>query len=263
MPYATAPDGLRLYYEAAGTGRPVLLMTGAFGTLEAWHESGVFEALAAERRVIACDLRGHGRSGSPHDAAMYGWPKNASDAAAVLEHAEAQGADVFGQSMGGQVVVAMLHGDLSRVRSLACNGAYPLVEPLVRPVGRLLKRAKTLREQGMAGVLADSSNLATPGDVDSPGWRERTLAGDAAAFVAEAEGQAPMEHQHMPPQGPPMLMLAGEYDTLAVQTCAGVPARAPYARYRFVAGEGHFLTRKRDLLLPMLREFWADVDSAG
>jgi pimeloyl-ACP methyl ester carboxylesterase len=165
--------------------------------------------------------------------------------------------------MGGQVVIAMLHGDLSRVRSLACNGAYPMVEPLGRPIGRLLKRAKILREQGLAGVLDDPQNLAAPGDVDSPGWRERALGGDVAAFAAEAEGQAPMDHQHLPPTGPPLLMLAGEYDTLAVQTCEHAPERAPYVQYRFVAGEGHFLTRKKDVLLPILREFWAAIDRLG
>ncbi len=260
MANAIASDGLKLYYESAGNGRPVLLMTGAFGTLEAWHESGVFEALAVERRVIAFDLRGHGRSDRPHDPAMYGWLKNAADAAAVLEEEKAEAADVFGQSMGGQVVIAMLHGDLSRVRSLACNGAYPLVEPLGRPIGRLLKRAKVLREEGMAGVLTDSEALSAPGDVDSPGWRERTLGSDAEAFAAEAEGQAAMEHQHLPPVGPPMLMLAGQYDTLAVQTCQNAPERAPYARYRFVPDEGHFLTRKKDVLLPILQEFWAGLD---
>mgnify|MGYP001796705154 CR=1 FL=1 len=63
MPYTDAADGTRLYFESAGSGAPVLLLTGAFSTVEDWHESGVFAELARERRVIAMDLRGHGKSG--------------------------------------------------------------------------------------------------------------------------------------------------------------------------------------------------------
>ena len=68
-----------------------------------------------------------------------------------------------------------------------------------------------------------------------------------------------LDDQHMPPHGPPMLMFAGEYDPLAVQTCEHVPERAPYVTYRYIPGEGHFFTRRKDLLLPMLREFWATL----
>ena len=99
------------------------------------------------------DLRGHGRSDKPHDAAVYDWRKNAADAIAVLAAEHASGVDVFGQSMGGQVTLAMLHADTSRLRSLACNGAYPMAEPLARPIAILLNRAKMLREEGMPWTL--------------------------------------------------------------------------------------------------------------
>ena len=247
-----------MYYETAGAGRPVLLLGGAFGTLEAWHELGYVEELSRERRVIVMDLRGHGRSDAPHDAAMYGWPKNATDALAVLEAADARGVDVFGQSMGGQVTVAMLHADTSRLRSLACNGAYPLAAPLGRPIGQLLKRAQKLREGGMAWVLSAQNETLTrlPGEEPSAAYQARVLAGDAAAYVAEAEGQAPMEHQHLPPAGPPMLFIATEHDPLAIQTCKDLPSSFPYARYLELPGESHFVTRKREKLLGILRGFW-------
>ena len=61
MPHITAADGVRTYYETAGEGRPLLLITGAFGTLEAWYEYGWVDALSSERRLIIIDLRGHGR----------------------------------------------------------------------------------------------------------------------------------------------------------------------------------------------------------
>jgi pimeloyl-ACP methyl ester carboxylesterase len=63
MPSVSTADGVRVYYGTAGEGRPLLLLTGAFGTMEAWAENGWVDALAPERRLIMMDLRGHGRSG--------------------------------------------------------------------------------------------------------------------------------------------------------------------------------------------------------
>ncbi len=262
MPQITADDGVSIFYETAGAGRPLLLLTGAFGTLEAWREFGWIDALSAERRLIMMDLRGHGRSGKPHDAAMYGWPKNARDAIAVLEAEDARDADVFGQSMGGQVVIALLHGDLSRVRSLSANGAYPMAEPLSRPMGRLLKRAKMLREEGMAWPLrADDGTPALPGEEPSAAYRRRLLDGDAVAFACEAEGQALMENQHLPPSAPPSMFYAAEHDPLAVQTCRDLPAKFPYAGYTYIPGESHFVARKPATFVPLLQAFWATLSA--
>jgi pimeloyl-ACP methyl ester carboxylesterase len=260
VPHITVPDGLRIYYEAAGDGRPLLLITGAYGTLEAWYEYGWVDALSSDRRLIMLDLRGHGRSEKPHEAAAYGWRKNASDALAVLEAEDARGADVFGQSMGGQVTIAMLHGDVSPLRSLACNGAYPMPEPLGRPIGRLLKRAKMLREEGMPWTLRnDVRSLSLPGEEPSEAYVQRIMSGDAEAYACEAEGQAPMDDQHLPPSGPTMMFFAAEHDPLAVQTCADLPSRFPYARYTYIPGESHFVTRKPAAFLPLLRQFWSTL----
>ncbi len=260
MPHITASDGVRTYYEAVGEGRPLLLMTGAFGTLEAWYEYGWVDALSAERRLIMIDLRGHGRSDKPHDPAAYGWRKNATDAIAVLEAESANGADVFGQSMGGQVVIALLHANTSRIRSLACNGAYAMREPLGRPIGRMLKRAKVLREEGMAGMMRiDVGTPPLPGEERSAANSEQVLSGDAEAFACEAEGQAPMDDQHLPPSAPPTMFFAAEHDPQAVQTCQDLPSRFPYARYTYIPGESHFVTRKPATFLPLLREFWSTL----
>jgi pimeloyl-ACP methyl ester carboxylesterase len=260
MPHVTASDGVRTYYETAGEGRPLLLITGAFGTLEAWYEYGWVDALSAERRLIMIDLRGHGRSDTPHDAATYGWRKNATDAIAVLEAESATGVDVFGQSMGGQVVIALMHADTSRIRSLAANGAYAMPEPLGRPIGRMLKRAKMLRDEGMAGTFRANEGTPTlPGEEASAANRERVLSGDPEAFACEAEGQAPMDDQHLPPSGPPTMFFAAEHDPLAVRTCEDLPSKFPYARYTYLAGESHFVTRKPATFIPLLREFWSTL----
>ena len=234
----------------------MLLIHGAFGTLDVWHRIGYIEALS-DRRMIMFDLRGHGRSDKPHGASLYGFDRNASDALAVLAAADATGVDVFGQSMGGQVVIAMLNADTSRIRSFATNGSAPLGEPLGRPIGLLLRRAKGLREHGMQWAIDDSMDRRRPDEAPTDDYIRQMLASDAVAYIAEAEGQSLMQDQCLPAHGPPTLFIAGEHDTRFAGGCRELPSRFPYARYKEIPGEGHFVNRNVDIFLPVLREWWA------
>lgn len=259
MPTVTASDGVRLNYEAAGSGRPVLLMTGAFSSLADWQESGVFDELASERRVIAMDLRGHGDGDKPHDPASYGMRRNAQDAAAVLEAEGAQGADVYGFSMGGHVALAMLHGDRSRVRSIAGSGVMVPPPNFPMPAEPVMLRARSLREKGLCLDAINADGMLNENPPAGP-WLERALAGDARAYIAEAEAQALMEDQQLPPSGPPVLLIAGEHDGLAVALCRDLPQRFAYVRFHQLDGRGHFAGVQRDVL-PVLREFWRSLEA--
>ena len=102
-------------------------------------------------------------------------------------------------------------------------------------------------------------SLSLPGEEPSEAYTQRIMSGDAEAFACEAEGQAPMDDQHLPPSGPPMMFFAAEHDPLAVQTCHALPSRFPYARYTYIPGESHFVTRKPAAFLPLLRKFWSTL----
>src|SRR5687768_5133960 len=66
-------NGVRIRYVEQGQGEPVVLVHGFGNTIEGgWMEPGVFQNVAKSYRVIAFDLRGHGKSGKPHDPAAYG-----------------------------------------------------------------------------------------------------------------------------------------------------------------------------------------------
>ena len=54
-------NGLHLYYEIHGSGRPLILLHGGFGSVESFGSS--IELLARTRQVIGVDLQGHGRTG--------------------------------------------------------------------------------------------------------------------------------------------------------------------------------------------------------
>lgn len=98
--YATV-NGIRLYYEDRGTGRPLILLHGGLGAIEMFGPN--LPALGAGRRVIAVDLQGHGRTADidrPIRPELM-----ADDIAALIRHLGLERADVMGYSLGGGVAL--------------------------------------------------------------------------------------------------------------------------------------------------------------
>ncbi|HEX2774938.1 MAG TPA: alpha/beta hydrolase, partial [Micromonosporaceae bacterium] len=92
-------NGINLYFETHGTGRPLILLHGGLGSGEMF---GPVIALLAERhQVIAVDLQGHGRTADidrPIDIRLM-----AGDIAALIDHLGLDKPDLVGYSLGGGV----------------------------------------------------------------------------------------------------------------------------------------------------------------
>ena len=125
--YATV-GGLRLYHEVHGEGRPLVLLPGGFMTLEALGP--LLPALAADRRVIAVELEGHGRTADLDRPLSV--DQMAHDVAGLIEQLGLGAVDLFGFSLGGMAALrlAILHPE--RVRKLVvvsagygADGFYP------------------------------------------------------------------------------------------------------------------------------------------
>src|SRR5215210_5761799 len=103
-------NGLNMYYEIHGTGEPLVLLHGAYMTIDAMGE--VVPELAKTRQIIAVELQGHGRTADVDRPLSY--EQMADDTAALLRHLDIEQADVFGYSFGGGVGVqlAVRHPDL-------------------------------------------------------------------------------------------------------------------------------------------------------
>jgi len=109
MTYADV-NGIKLYYEIHGTGRPLVLLHGGLGAIEMFGPN--LEALAKARQVIGVDLQGHGRTADidrPLSAELM-----AGDIAALIKHLKLERPDIMGFSLGGGVAlfVAMRHPEL-------------------------------------------------------------------------------------------------------------------------------------------------------
>jgi pimeloyl-ACP methyl ester carboxylesterase len=94
-------NGLKMYYEVRGAGRPLVLLHGGAGTIEMWGRA--LDLLSENRRVVAAELQGHGRTADIDRLLRYEWM--ADDVAALMEHLHLGKADVMGYSLGGGVAL--------------------------------------------------------------------------------------------------------------------------------------------------------------
>ncbi|RZU77417.1 pimeloyl-ACP methyl ester carboxylesterase [Micromonospora kangleipakensis] len=129
MSYADV-NGVRLWYEIHGTGRPLVLVHGGYGAVEMF--APILAALAERRQVILVDLQGHGRTADVDRPLRF--ESMADDIAALIRHLDLPEADLLGYSLGGGVALrtAIQHPGLVRRLALVSapckrQGWYPEV----------------------------------------------------------------------------------------------------------------------------------------
>lgn len=118
-----APDGVELAWHEVGEGRPVVLLHGLFSSAWMnWIKFGHAAAIAARGfRVIMPDLRAHGDSAKPREAAAYPPDVLASDARALIEHLGLADYDLGGYSLGGRTTMRLLVRGLRPRRAIVAG----------------------------------------------------------------------------------------------------------------------------------------------
>ena len=113
-------NGLHLYYETYGAGRPLILLHGGLGSGEMFGP--VLPVLAERHLVIAPDLQGHGRTADidrPIDVRLM-----ADDIAVLIEHLGLDRPDVAGYSLGGGVALLTAIKYPAMIRRLVAASAH-------------------------------------------------------------------------------------------------------------------------------------------
>ena len=142
-------NGINLYYETHGSGRPLILLHGGLGSGEMFGPS--LPALAAKHQVIAVDLQGHGRTADidrPIDTRLM-----ADDIAALIDHVGLDKPDVVGYSLGGGVAfwTAVKYPEkIRRLVSVSANMRRDAIYP------------EMLAQQGQVGPEAAEFMKETP-----------------------------------------------------------------------------------------------------
>ncbi len=161
MPFVTAPDGIRLHYEVAGEGQPIVLHLGAGCSADLWRAAGYVDLLARQYQLILFDHRGHGASDDPGTVAGHHIDRYVDDVGALLDHLDIASTCVWGWSNGLTVACAVAHHYPDRVRSLVLAGSVG--PPLA---GAALMEAVEVR---VAALRASGWNLLIDGFKEEEG----------------------------------------------------------------------------------------------
>ena len=188
MSYANTDDGVRLYYEEAGAGTPIVFAHEFGGTYRSWEPQ--MRHFARGHRCITYAARGYPPSDVPPDLDAYSQQRAVQDIAAVMDAAKIDRAHVVGLSMGG---FAALHFGLefaqralSVVVAGAGYGAEKQFEDYFRNVS--LEVANQFERQGskrFAETYALGASRVQFQNKDPRGWREfADLLGEHSAVGA-------------------------------------------------------------------------------
>jgi pimeloyl-ACP methyl ester carboxylesterase len=142
-------NGIDLYYETHGSGRPVVLLHGGLGSGEMFGP--VLPSFTDHHQVVLVDLQGHGRTADidrPIDVRLM-----ADDVAALIEHLGLDDVDLVGYSLGGGVALQTAIRHPERVRRLVAASAN---------VRRDATYADILAQQGQVSAAAMEFMKETP-----------------------------------------------------------------------------------------------------
>jgi len=124
-------NGINLYYETHGSGRPLVLLHGGLGSGEMFGP--ILPRLSESHQVIAVDLQAHGRTADVDRPITL--EAMADDIGALIGHLGVGRPDVMGYSLGGGVAfhVALRHPGL--VRKLVLVSAYLRKDATYQAIG--------------------------------------------------------------------------------------------------------------------------------
>ena len=129
-------DGVRISYDVAGEGRPLVLLHGWCCDRSWWTEPGYVEELRRDHLLVVVDLRGHGTSDKPLEVVAYTANALTGD---VFAAADAEGLDrfaIWGQSYGGWIAWMTAAAAPERIPAMVSSGSWdprPLHEEPTEP----------------------------------------------------------------------------------------------------------------------------------
>jgi pimeloyl-ACP methyl ester carboxylesterase len=224
-------NGVRIHYEVAGEGPPMVLIHGWTASAAAnWEAPGWVDFLSSRRRLILPDMRGHGRSEKPHGRENYSLPLMAADVLAVMDHAGVEKADVMGYSMGGMITMHLLINHPGRFGAAVIGG-----------MGAEFPRSRRAgcrdEEEGPAPPLppeAKFSFIRFFRYLRQVNWR----ASRAVRHALFTKGKAPVDTYRLGQIRSPVLVVVGTRDPLCPGTRI-LAERIPNCRRVVLSGRNH------------------------
>ncbi|MBK1896030.1 alpha/beta hydrolase [Chryseobacterium sp. YIM B02567] len=132
-------NGIKMYYEVYGEGRPLILLHGAFMTIDTnWGQ--LIPELLKNRKVIAVELQGHGHT--EFSERKLSQATLASDVVGLMDYLKIESADVAGYSFGGAVAYQFAIQSPKRLKSLVIISATYKNTGWLPEIGNAFKKMK-------------------------------------------------------------------------------------------------------------------------
>ncbi len=153
MPFAVTRDNVRLHYEEAGSGTPLVFVHEFAGDHRAWEPQ--MRYFARRYRCVTFSFRGYLPSDVPPNPSSYGYEHFRDDVIAVMDHLTIDKAHICGLSMGGYATLCVGITYPQRALSLTMAGTGSgserwFVEDFRKNSEATAKQYDTLGSEGVA-----------------------------------------------------------------------------------------------------------------
>ena len=225
-------DGVGLYYEVHGNGPALLLTHGYSSTSHMW--AGQVEPFSKHFKLVIWDMRGHGRTASPDDAAQYSEEATVADMAALLDHVGAKDAIVGGLSLGGYMSLAFCLKHPERVRALLIIDTGPGFrkdEARAQWNERAIKTAERFERNGLDRLASAGSEVRAAQHASA-----KHLALAARGMLAQRDARV---IDSLPNVRVPALVVVGANDTPFLPASDYMAAKIPGAKKVVIPDAGH------------------------
>jgi pimeloyl-ACP methyl ester carboxylesterase len=253
---------VELFYTDEGEGDPAMLFVHGYScdSHDWMHQLPHF---TRSHRVIAVDLRGHGRSSAPADG--YDAETLAEDLAALIEHIGCGPVVAVGHSMGGGVITALAvkHPELV-VATVCVDPSYLIEDEAYAAVRGLLETLKANPVETALSVLGRTYSPASPPHLKA--WHLRRLAGvpGHVLYQAMAGGGSLAPRSASEPylraRKCPVLSIYARDDRVALERTFFTD---PRSRAFSWPGSGHWLHQERPAEFNTVVEEWLETIGAG
>lgn len=269
MAYFTTTDGVRIYYEEHGTGRPLLLAYGIGGNAGMWQPN--VAALAARRRLILWEPRAHARSDAPADPTRVTFGHWVLDLHDLLDHLALDRAVVGGLSLGGGIATRFALKHPERVRALVVVDSSSAAG-LPLSVENVVMRARSIQvvlEGGMEAMaefaIASNPNVSGRLKLDPRAREEvfamyRMLKPVGYANALRALLQMDYVTERLPEIAAPTLLVCGDEDP-SLAPMRVMAEKIKHAEFELLSPAGHFANRDQpEAFNRTVLDFLARVD---
>jgi pimeloyl-ACP methyl ester carboxylesterase len=274
MAVAVTDDGVRLHYEEAGSGTPIVFVHEFGGDHRSWEPQ--LRQLARRHRCVTFAARGYPPSDVPESVDAYSQARAVADIVAVMDAAGIDRAHVVGLSMGGFAALhlALEHPDRARSIVVAGTGygAEKTFEAYFRDVSaEVARQFETQGSETFARTYALGPSRVQFQNKDPRGWLEfATQLGEhsargAANTMRGVQMRRPSLYDleaRLRTLDVPTLVMTGDEDDHCLQPALYLKKTIPRCGLVVLPQSGHTLNLEEpELFNRFVADFVAQVDA--